>query len=121
MIHSVSKTGAMSELLVSNHFLNLGFEVFRNVSPTGPVDLMVMNPETMEVIPVDIKTRNGNSKAGDSYRYWNNGPTPSEDVYVLYYAPDINYLWWHSHHGVPSALSAACIPSEPPERRPKDV
>ena len=48
--------GAHSELLASAELINEGYEVFRNVCPDGPADLIAWRPETGEVRILDIKT-----------------------------------------------------------------
>ena len=52
---STSSFGTYGELFVCNYFINLGLEVFRNISPTGPVDIVVLNTETGKSILVDVK------------------------------------------------------------------
>ena len=52
---SISSFGTYGELFVCNYFINLGLEVFRNISPTGPVDIVVLNTETGKSILVDVK------------------------------------------------------------------
>lgn len=52
--------GAFSELKASAWLLNQGYEVFRNVSPHGAVDIIAMNPETNEITLIDVKTTNNN-------------------------------------------------------------
>lgn len=61
---SPSSFGAYGELFVCNYFINLGLEVFRNVSPAGPVDLVIYNTETKKSLLIDVKsTRSGYIKA----------------------------------------------------------
>jgi len=48
--------GALAELKASSWLLSKGFEVFRNVSPHGPVDIVALNPKTKETILIDVKT-----------------------------------------------------------------
>ena len=54
---STAHTGAAGELFACQYFLSHGVEVFRNVAPAGPVDLMVYNKINAQSAPVDIKSR----------------------------------------------------------------
>lgn len=47
--------GAASELIAAAYLLQQGYEVFRNVSPTGPADLVIWSRETGEMTKVDVK------------------------------------------------------------------
>lgn len=67
-MRSKGHVGAAGELFVSQYFLSQGFEVFRNLSPHGPADLFVYNPETNSAIPVDVKSfRSPYTKVDGSY------------------------------------------------------
>jgi hypothetical protein len=48
--------GAHSELTVSARLLQLGYEVFRNVSAHGMADLVAYKPSTGEILLIDVKT-----------------------------------------------------------------
>lgn len=50
-----SRKGAKGELLVCNYLIDQGYEVFRNVVPSGPADLVAWDPETNETILIDVK------------------------------------------------------------------
>ena len=65
---STAHTGAAGELFACQYFLSHGVEVFRNVAPAGPVDLMVYNKTNCESAPVDIKSvRSPYVRADGSY------------------------------------------------------
>ena len=53
---STAHTGAAGELFACQYFLSHGVEVFRNVAPAGPVDLMVYNKHNNQSAPIDIKS-----------------------------------------------------------------
>jgi hypothetical protein len=53
---STAHTGAAGELFACQYFLSHGVEVFRNVAPAGPVDLIVYNKTNCVSAPVDIKS-----------------------------------------------------------------
>lgn len=50
------KKGTYSELIAVNYFLSQGYEVFRNIAPSGPADLVIWSPRTNETVFVDVKT-----------------------------------------------------------------
>ena len=65
---STAHTGAAGELFAWQYFLSHGVEVFRNVAPAGPVDLMVYNKINAQSAPVDIKSvRSPYIRADGSY------------------------------------------------------
>mgnify|MGYP001577506587 CR=1 FL=1 len=49
-------SGAQSELLACAYFLELGYQVFRNVSSQGPADLVIWKPETHKIRFIDVTT-----------------------------------------------------------------
>ena len=63
---SPKRIGDVTELELCHHFLNEGYEVFRNLSSTGPVDIVTLDTETGEVVLYDSKTANPRrNKNGD--------------------------------------------------------
>ena len=65
---STAHTGAAGELFACQYFLSHGVEVFRNVAPAGPVDLMVYNKTNCRSAAVDIKSvRSPYIRADGSY------------------------------------------------------
>ena len=50
-----SARGAIGELTVSIHFQNAGYQVFRNLSPVGPADLVIWKPGSGPVL-IDVKS-----------------------------------------------------------------
>jgi hypothetical protein len=56
-VENMSKRrGDISELQVATHYLENGYEVFRNVCSTGLIDLVVVCPKTEEIFLYDVKT-----------------------------------------------------------------
>ncbi len=53
-----SIVGARSELLAAAWLMELGYEVFRNVSPCGPADLVAWKRGTEAKYLIDVKTVN---------------------------------------------------------------
>lgn len=54
----IKHKGTNAELKVSSWLLEQGYEVFRNVSPFGAVDIIARHPETGELFLIDVKTKN---------------------------------------------------------------
>ena len=52
------KVGDVNELKATIKFLKEGYWVFRNVSPKGPIDMVIVNEKTGEVRKIDVKTTN---------------------------------------------------------------
>lgn len=48
--------GAFAELKAASWLLSEGYEVFRNVSQHGSVDIIALKPETKETLLIDVKT-----------------------------------------------------------------
>ena len=53
---SKSVKGELAELVVSYQLISRGYLVFSNAFSTGPVDLIVIDPETDEVYKIDVKS-----------------------------------------------------------------
>ena len=75
--------GARNELLACAWLLHEGYEVFRNVSPHGPIDLVARRDG--EILFIDVKTA-----ADDRARYYHFDLPESEfqDICRLYIFPD---------------------------------
>ena len=54
IMNSKGHVGACGELFVTQYFLEKGFEVLRNVAPTGPIDLVIYRDG--KLTPIDVKT-----------------------------------------------------------------
>ena len=50
------RRGDISELQVATHYLENGYEVFRNICSTGLIDLVVVCPKTKQIFLYDVKT-----------------------------------------------------------------
>ena len=53
---STSRIGDISEIEMCAYFLRKGYEVFRNISSSGPADIIIWKPENNIVHIVDIKS-----------------------------------------------------------------
>ena len=49
-------TGDVNEFKAVIKFLKEGYMVFKNVSGTGPIDLVLVHQETGEIRKIDVKT-----------------------------------------------------------------
>lgn len=76
---SCSSFGAYGELFACNYFIGLGLEVFRNVSPAGPVDIVVLNTETNKSVLVDVKATRSVYIRTDGTLKFPNGPKLRDD------------------------------------------
>ena len=54
--HSPSRVGDISEMDICLRFMKDGWEVFRNVGSSGPIDLVVVDFTTGNVMLLDSKT-----------------------------------------------------------------
>ena len=61
MSKSANRKGDIMELSMCLHFLEEGFEVFKNVGCTGPVDFIVLDKVTGEVRLYDSKKANAHT------------------------------------------------------------
>ena len=64
---SANRIGDVTELELCHYFLDKGYEVFRNVSSTGPVDFVTLNVETGDVVLYDSKTVNPRVNMGGKH------------------------------------------------------
>lgn len=77
-----SDVGTHGELLSCAWLIGQGFDVFRNVSPAGPADIVVRDRDTGETVAVDVKTLNKPIYNKDgSLRYF--ADKPKHDVHFL--------------------------------------
>lgn len=53
---STGHKGAQSELMACAWLLEHGYDVFRNVAPTGPIDLVAFDWKTKSIILIDVKS-----------------------------------------------------------------
>ena len=85
MAHSKHIKGDRAELIAAEYYISLGYSVHRNMSGHGPVDLVLIEPDSMgEVILVDVKALSLRTKNG-----WkvNRAPTKKQkelDVQLIF-------------------------------------
>ena len=53
--HVTATLGTKNELIAAAWLISQGYEVFRNLSPVGPVDLIAMQKDG-KIIKIDVKT-----------------------------------------------------------------
>ena len=89
-----SKTGAIGELAIANYLMEKGYEVFQNMSPTGPADLTVWNIETGKVLLVDVKSyRDPYRNKEGTYACTNNAFHRDDDVWQIAYIHGEASIW----------------------------
>ena len=49
-------TGDINEAIIISHLMKSGWDVFKNMSCTGPIDMMAYNREKNEVMKLDAKS-----------------------------------------------------------------
>lgn len=85
-----SQLGAYHELIACSYFIQQGYEVFRNVAPSGPADLVAWLPSTGETIFVDVKTATKYVKADGSISYnWHKSSMKEGIKYLLMYDGEV--------------------------------
>jgi hypothetical protein len=76
---SAGTRGAITELVVSTHFLSLNIPTFRALSPSCPCDLVIRWQE--QLISVEVRTGYSNKSGSLAYPTKTNNMTP--DIYVV--------------------------------------
>jgi hypothetical protein len=67
------KVGDVNELKATIKFLKEGYWVFRNVSPKGPIDMVIVNEKTGEVRLIDVKRLITVNLGNPGQKYIDNG------------------------------------------------
>ena len=78
MIKSPNRKGDIMELSMCLHFLEEGYEVFKNVGCTGPVDFIVLDRETGEVRLYDSKKANAHTAQDNTISAGTSGVTDEQ-------------------------------------------
>lgn len=86
--------GAFSEHMAICWLLNAGYEVFRNISQHGPVDLIARDPGSGDLTQIDVKTASVYLKQDGTLSYHSNGPSAVPGIRVLLYVKDENRFIW---------------------------
>jgi endogenous inhibitor of DNA gyrase (YacG/DUF329 family) len=84
---SAGSRGAIGELAVSIDLMKKGFEVFRNVSPHGDCDLIIM--KNGSVARVEVRSASKNAKTGKVYTPTGHGG--KADILAIYTWDEILY------------------------------
>lgn len=85
MTLSKGHLGAIGEQAVSNYYLRLGYEVFRNVSAHGPGDLIIWKPGETPLV-IDVKSfGNPYQRADGEYVYSRKAELRDDGVYQVLY------------------------------------
>ena len=86
----IKHRGAQAELTACAWLLSQGYEVFRNVSQHGVVDLVAIHPENGETILVDVRTINSYiNTIGETiiYANWNKKMESPLPIKILGFDP----------------------------------
>jgi Holliday junction resolvase-like predicted endonuclease len=90
---SANRSGDISEHRAVVWLLKQGYEVFRNECCSGPIDIIVVNTETKELLKIDVKTGSIYIR-GDGTRKVNHGKLTETqkklDVKLLSYDKERN-------------------------------
>lgn len=98
--------GAFSEHKAICWLLEQGYEVFRNVSQHGAVDLIARDTDTGEYLPIDVKTGYFRDKQDGTRSYYTSGHSETSKIRHLLYIKEEDRLMW-----------ATDRPESPQERR----
>jgi hypothetical protein len=88
--------GAAAELVAAMWLWQRGFEVFQNLSPAGPADLVAWNPGTGETLLIDVKgvqLCEWRTKAGVSRGWYASKEASVPGVRLLYVYDDGVVSW----------------------------
>ena len=99
MTLSKSKKGRLIETKAEILFLEAGFEVFTNIAPDGPADLVVWDGQTC--YPIDTKKLSEFVRADGSIGYSSKYPQVENVFYLGYYSQ--GWVWLSD--GIPEALN----------------
>ncbi len=104
---SRSNLGSIHEYEVATFLMKKGCTIFKNLSPTGPVDMIIMYPNG-KIEMVDVKTMCKNykrtNKKGKTVLYWDVRPIRTQkqkEMNVSYLAvhPETGFKYFIDHKG----------------------
>ena len=90
MTYSRGATGACGELYVCQYFLTKGYQVFRNVAPTGSVDIIIYKDGVSKLI--DVKTTTTAYTRKDGSIFINVPCEKRGDIWLLAFNAETNEL-----------------------------
>ena len=89
--------GAVAELKATAWLLQQGYEVFRNVSPYGPYDIIAIKDDIIEKI--DVKTASCYTTINGKLRFYK-GAKSQQGAKMLIYCYEMDKLWWKEDYNV---------------------
>jgi Holliday junction resolvase-like predicted endonuclease len=106
-----ARKGRVRELAAALWLLDQGYEVFDNMIPNGPIDLVALKDGA--ALFIDVKTASRSPRVDGSFYLQVSGVTPKKDpgVPVTILAWDTvaeSYIWWESAN----RLSTRSIPED---------
>lgn len=93
---NASNIGRVNELHAQVWLLEQGYQVFQNVSPVGPADLVVWDYETNTFMAIDVKTVTPYLKEDGTKTYKSSlGSTKKRDnvIYLGYCKEEDSFTW----------------------------
>ena len=84
--------GAFAELKATAWLLQQGYEVFRNVSPFRPYNIIAIKEGIMEKI--DVKTLSQYRNKEGELKYSEVKTSIVSDAKILFYGQEIDKFWW---------------------------
>ena len=88
------RRGDMSEIKAVSFLLDNGFDVFRNLSSTGPVDIIMLDTINKKVILVDVKTQSPAKTTKIQYIPNKTKIQQKLDVQFLFYDKNTDTFTW---------------------------
>jgi len=91
---NTKRTGDITEIKAISWLLDQGYEVFKNVSCVGPIDIITYDTKTDEVVFIDVKTRD--FKWPSSHTPYKTDFQEEAGVVILLYDPKIDMFKWEN-------------------------
>lgn len=98
--------GALAELKACAWLLKQGYEVYRNVSPFGPYDIVAWKNAKFETI--DVKTASSYITKKGELRYYH-PERAQEDAKLIVYGYETDEFWWEEDYNA-LVESQSCKP-----------
>ena len=90
-----SALGVCSEMRAILYLLESGYHVFKNVMPTGAIDIVAWKPNSDSMMAIDVKTIRKKVMADGSVSYTGKPKNKKHDcVFYLGYCPDDDSFVW---------------------------
>ncbi len=94
-MNSKHQKGTSSEFAAAKYLVDQGYYIFLRGSVSSPIDLIGINPDTEEIILIDVKTVSKRHKGKSKGKRINRVLSPEQKklgVQILYYNQDDNTI-----------------------------